>query len=234
MIINNCSLSCRPGCGAVPTEASRCRAEGFSCPLAPPGHHDQQRLSARSRRKHPGSHSQTVQSTFCTDGAEPPCSRCSSATAHQEEFGGVPGDSHLTSGPPWAEGAEDGSGCGAALGCVHLAQELLSGSPWECWRGLRCCPQRWVLRVPHLARTGNRLIPHPERRAWCANSEQRLFFHPRAVLAGRRAGWSRARGSRAPPGAHGAERPFVRVTRPPRPFCSASPGPAAACVLHGN
>lgn len=141
-VLANRSHSCRPRCGAVPTETSRCRAEGFSRPLAPAGHHDQQRLPAWGGRKHPGGHSQTVQSTFCTDGPESARSRRSSATAHQEEFGGVPGDSYLTQRLAGADSNLHGDR-GAAWAGVHSALERCALGAWA--RAVLLPSQHWDL-----------------------------------------------------------------------------------------
>lgn len=90
-----CHLSCRSCYGVIPTEALCCGAKSSGCPLAPPGKHDEQWLFARSWRKHPDSHSKIIKSTFCTDGPQSVNSRCVSATAHQEEFRRISGDSDL-------------------------------------------------------------------------------------------------------------------------------------------
>lgn len=99
IVFKHCLMTCCPPCrscyGAIPTEALRCGAKSSSCPLAPPGKHDEQWLFACCWRKYPDSHSEIIESTFCTDGSKSVNSRCVSATAHQEESRRIFGDSNL-------------------------------------------------------------------------------------------------------------------------------------------
>lgn len=127
-----CFVSCRSRYGVIPAEALRCGAKSSRCPLAPPGKHDEQRLFAWSRRKHPCGHSQVIQSTFCTDGPESLNSCCISATAHQEEFRRISGDGNLKE-----QSLHAWNSMSWRCRCVPGAGPLRAGL-WVC---SRCCHQ---------------------------------------------------------------------------------------------